>query len=234
MVLGGTVAVTVTVSMTAPGAAESPQAPPIAGKSEALPARANASDAPADETGFIPLFGRDAADGWKQCGPGGFTLADGVAKGHGGMGLWWHTNRMFTNFVLRGEWRIHTADADSGVFLRFPDPRDDPWNAVREGHEMEIGDDPEGKEAAWRTGALYPFSPPSHVPTKPLGEWNSFEITCIGHLYRVRINGELVTTWTDPDRRTTHGYIGLQNYQEGKNAEHRRLRIKELSQVGSR
>ena len=56
-----------------------------------------------DETGFHPLFGAQADDGWAQCGPGSFTLTNGIATSHAGMGLWWHTNRMFTNFILRGE-----------------------------------------------------------------------------------------------------------------------------------
>ena len=181
-----------------------------------------------DETGFRPLFGKDAQDGWAQCGPGGFTLTNGVATSHGGMGLWWHTNRTFTNFVVRGEWRLETADADTGVFLRFPDPGHDPWNAVRRGHELEIGDDPAGQEPAWRTGALYPFSPPARVPTRPIGEWNRFELITVGHTYVVRINGETVNVWTDPQRRSGSGYIGLQNYQEGKGSQHRNLRVKDL------
>jgi hypothetical protein len=183
---------------------------------------------PADETGFTPLFGSSAGDGWAQCGPGSFSLVNGIATAHGGMGLWWHTNRMFTNFVLRGEWRVENRESDSGVFVRFPDPGRDPWNAVRQGHEMEIGDDPEGKDTMWRTGALYPFRSPARVVTRPIGEWNNYELICIGHHYSIRINGELVTTWTDPKQRATHGFIGLQNYQEGKNTQHRRLRIKPL------
>ncbi len=89
---------------------------------------------PDDEAGFRSLFGRDASDGWAQCGPGGFTLTQGVATSHGGMGLW----------------------------------------------------------------------------------------------YVVRINGETVTVWTDPTLRSSAGYFGLQNYQDVKGVQHRRLRIKEL------
>jgi hypothetical protein len=184
--------------------------------------------APEDESGFKPLFGKQASDGWAQCGPGFFTLRNGLASAHGGMGLWWHTNRMFTNFVLRGEWRLENAGSDSGIFVRFAHPGNDPWNAVRSGHEMEIGDDPEGKDPAWRTGALYPFQPPRRVPTRPVGEWNSFELVVAGQTYIVRINGQIVNIWTDPARRTTHGFVGLQNYQEGKNSQHRNLRIKDL------
>lgn len=144
------------------------------------------------------------------------------------MGLWWHTNRMFTNFVVRGEWKMNSKASDSGVFIRFPNPGQDPWNAVRQGHEMEIGDDPEGKEAVWRTGAMYPFQAPASVPTKPIGEWNRYELIAFEHTYIVRINDVTVTLWTDPKRRTTHGYVGLQNYEEGKNAQHRNLRIRPL------
>jgi hypothetical protein len=186
---------------------------------------------PEDETGFQPLFGRSATNGWKQCGPGGFTLTNGVATSHGGMGLWWVTNRTFTNFVVRGEWRFENRESDSGVFVRFSDPAQDPWNAVKTGHELELGDDPEGKEPTWRTGALYPFQPPTHVPTKPVGEWNSYEFIAIGQTYIVRINGETVTVWTDREQRAKAGYLGLQNYAEGKGTQHRRMRVRQLPPI---
>ena len=32
----------------------------------------------------------------------------------------------------------------------------------------------------------------------------------------MRINGKLVNTWTDPERRSRAGYVGLQNYNDGK------------------
>jgi len=183
---------------------------------------------PDDETGFRPLFGLPSADGWTQCGPGGFVLTNGVATSQGGMGLWWYSNQVFTNFIIRGEWRFENRESDSGVFVRFPNPGQDPWNAVKQGHEMEMGDDPAGKEPAWRTGALYPFQPPTHVPTKPMGEWNAFEFIVIDQTYVVRINGETVTVWMDSQKRSAAGHIGLQNYQDGKGTQHRRLRIKEL------
>ena len=181
-----------------------------------------------DESGFRPLFAPNASDGWTQCGPGRFTLTNGVATSHGGMGLWWHTNSQFTNFVLRGEWRFMNRESDSGVFVRFPNPGQDPWNAVKLGLELELGDDPTGQDPAWRTGAWYPFQPPTHVPTKLVGEWNSYELVAFGQTYLARINGELVAVWTDPRRRCAAGHIGLQNYADGKGAQHRRLRLKDL------
>lgn len=177
------------------------------------------------EEGFESLFTN--ADSWKQCGPGSVTLDKGIATGQGGMGLWWYSQRTFTNFVLRGEWLQEQPIADSGIFVRFPDPGNDPWKAVRAGHEMEIGD-PHPVKPGDTTGSIYPFSPPVEAPVQPVGRWNKYELVCVGHNYSVRINGQLVNTWTDPKQRSQSGYIGIQNYNDGKTVRHRRFRIKPL------
>ena len=180
-----------------------------------------------EEVGFVPLFAEEASRQWRQCGPGRFALTNEVATGVGGMGLWWYAGAQFTNFVLRGEFMQEQAIADSGVFLRFPDPGNDPWNAVHQGHEMEIGD-PNPKDPTWRTGSIYPFQASTNANTKPVGQWNQYEITCIGQNYSVRMNGKLIMTWTDPKASTSVGYIGLQNYDDGKTVRHRNVRIKRL------
>jgi hypothetical protein len=180
-----------------------------------------------DDTGFLPLFSEKALKHWRQCGPGRFVVKDGVATGEGGMGLWWYAARPFDNFVLRGEFVQEHEIADSGVFLRFPDPGHDPWDAVHKGHEMEIGD-PEPNDPTWRTGSIYPFCASSKANTSPIGQWNQYEIVCIGHHYAVRINGGEVLRWTDPNQRTLQGYVGLQNYPDNKTVRHRNFRIKPL------
>jgi len=179
------------------------------------------------ELGFTSLLSTNQPAGWAQCGPGHFSLERGVATAHGGMGLWWFMNQMFTNFVLRGEFEQSDKIADSGVFVRFPAPANDPWIAVKQGHELEIGD-PQPEDPTWRTGSIYPFKASTRANTKPPGEWNEFELVAAGHNYSVRLNGKVVTTWTDPEKRSTQGYIGLQNYADGKTVRFRKLRIKEL------
>ena len=168
-----------------------------------------------------------ALEDWKQCGPGKFAVANSVASAEGGMGLWWYAGRQFTNFVLRGEFVQEQEIADSGVFVRFPDPGNDPWVAVKRGHEMEIGD-PNPEKPTWRTGSIYPFKASSKANTKPAGQRNEFEMVCLGHDYSVRINGQIVTTWTDAAQRSPAGYIGLQNYNDGKTVRFRNLRVKDL------
>lgn len=180
-----------------------------------------------EKDGFSNLFSDDALKQWRQCGPGHFNVTNAIATGEGGMGLWWYSGRQYTNFILRGEFVQEQEIADSGIFLRFPDPKNDPWNAVHQGHEMEIGD-PEPNDPTWRTGSIYPFKASDKASTRPVGQWNQYEITCIDQNYSVRINGELILKWTDPKSRTRSGYIGLQNYNDGKTVRHRNLRIKEL------
>lgn len=180
-----------------------------------------------NDDGFLPLLTHDKLPHWKQSGPGSFQLNDGVASANGGMGLWWFSERKFKNFILRGEFRQSGAKANSGVFVRFPDPGSDPWVAVNQGHELELGD-PNPENPTWRTGSIYPFKASTKANTKAPGEWNEFELTCLGHNYSVRMNGELVTTWTDPESRSLAGFIGLQNYNDGMTVSFRELRIKEL------
>ena len=83
------------------------------------------------------------------------------------------------------------------------------------------------------TGSIYPFQSPAWAPLKPHGEWNSYEITCIGRTYDIRLNGHLVNRFVDDQQRPLEGYVGLQNYPYTKapydrTVRHRSVRIKEL------
>jgi tetratricopeptide (TPR) repeat protein len=180
--------------------------------------------------GFETLF--DDLGLWKMAGPGRFKpLGDGVMETEGGMGLWWYTKRMFRDLVLQVDWMATSEDDNSGVFLRFPDPDDDPWIAVRNGYEVQIDDRP-GSD--WKTGAIYGFQEPSRPMSKPVGEWNSYEIQVVDQRYTVMLNGVKVNDF-EGDRRT-EGYVGLQNHGPKKVGEEdysrvrfRNLRVKALS-----
>jgi hypothetical protein len=180
-----------------------------------------------EESGCFHLLLDEELPQWRQCGPGRFVVTNGVAFGVGGMGLWWYTGQQFTNFVLRGEFKQEQEIANSGILLRFPDPQDDPWVAVLKGHKIQIGDR-EPKDPGWRTGSIYPFQASTRTNTLPIGQWNTYEIRCIGHRYTVSINGAKVTDWVDPKERTAHGFIGLQNSDDGKTVQHGHVRIKVL------
>src|SRR5262245_45235552 len=180
-----------------------------------------------EEEGFARLFDRDHLPDWVQCGPGSFKVEDGVATGAGGMGLWYYKKKQFGDFELRGEFLQEKGPkSDSGIFVRFPDPGNDPWIAVKQGHEIEIGDG--SKPSAKSTASIYSFHGPTELPLKPLGEWNAYGITCVGKRYQVHLNGKLVTDFNDNADRPLKGYVGIQNFPWPGAVRHRNVRIKEL------
>jgi choline dehydrogenase-like flavoprotein len=78
------------------------------------------------EAGFTYLF--DGTETmfrqWQMAGRGSFSLVDGaiVADPAADLGLLFHPQH-FGDFVLRLQCRIHSVDDNSGVFVRFRDPR---------------------------------------------------------------------------------------------------------------
>lgn len=187
---------------------------------------------PAVEAGFAPLFDGTSLAGWQMAGPGQFVLEardHGVMRSEGGMGLFWYTNRVFRNFVLRAEWQLSRPDDNSGIFFRFPDPGNDPFVAVREGYEMQIDDrgrDPQGRfdDPLYMTGSIYGLAPARVLASRLVREWNTVEITANGQVLTVVLNGEVVVDQFNGNRRGD-GYIGVQNHGSPSQVAFRNIRI---------
>jgi type 1 glutamine amidotransferase len=188
--------------------------------------RANADCRP--ETGYTPLYNGSTA-GWAQSGPGGFTNADATLTSTGGLGLFWYSNKQFTSYSLKADWKL-TGDSNSGIFVGFPNPGADPWVAVNQGYEVQI----DATDAPDRTtGSIYTFKAADlaarDAALNPPGSWNTYELLVEGQRLRVYLNGVLINdfTNTDPARDLT-GYIGLQNHGAEDQAGFRNVRIKDL------
>jgi hypothetical protein len=164
-----------------------------------------------DDNDFETILDGTNLQGWKMCGPGMFFLEHNKIISKGGMGLLWYTKKKFLNFILKVDWKTSARGDNSGVFVRFSDPNDDPWIAVNTGYEIQIYDaEPVDGNATHRTGAVYNFAPPSTYASKEPGEWNRFEIQAIGQNYAVILNNKRVTEFIG--NRQLEGYIGLQNH----------------------
>ena len=173
------------------------------------------------------LFDGKTLAGWSQAGPGGFRLVDGAMQSYGGMGLLWYSKRTFGDFVLDLDWRVTAGTDNSGVFLRFPDPGDDPLVAVNRGYEVQIYDDPGGDPQ--KTGAIYGFQAPDTSASKPVGEWNHYRIRASGNEYEVFLNGVQVNRFSSTDSsRGREGHIGLQNHDPGSEVQFRDIVVREL------
>jgi Domain of Unknown Function (DUF1080) len=173
--------------------------------------------------------------GWRMAGPGGFrwTAAGDALESFGGSGLLWYADEVVEDFVLRVEWRVTRPEDNSGVFLRCPPLADDPRPAIERGYEVQIDDrglDPEtGRLGSplHLTGAIYRLAPATGPASRPLGEWNAFEITARGAGIAVRLNGAEVSR-LEGAARDPRGHIGLQNHHEGSAVQFRGLGVMRL------
>jgi len=177
------------------------------------------------QTSSRPLFNGKDLDGWQQVGPGSFVVKDGTMKTEGGMGMLWYTRQKIGRATIRVVFKLTAKESDSGVFIRIPAKPTEPWMPINRGYEVEIGDWPDDYSC---TGVLYTFTKALARPIKPIGEWNTMDITIDGPHTIVYLNEVKVTDFTegqpvppkppgshDPDRgpRPDWGYIGLQNHQ---------------------
>ena len=176
-------------------------------------------------TNFTSIFDGKTLDGWKMAGDGRFVIveSDSALQSDKGGGLLWYSENKYKNFILKLEWKVSDEGDNSGVFVRFPDPDDNPNIAVREGYEVQIDD--RAGNPIHQTGAIYDFAAPSKEVSKPPGQWNTMEIHIINQSYTVIINEQKVTEFTGS--RMTEGYIGLQAHDDKSKVSFRNIMIKE-------
>jgi hypothetical protein len=196
---------------------------------------------------FVRLYNGKDLDGWTTT-PGGKMSAwkaDGeLLSCIGPGGGWLHTSKTYSDFVLKLEYRIPKG-GNSGVGLRFPETGD----PAHEGMEIQILDDnaPEYKDIkpAQHTGSVYYQSAAKQGVAKPPGEWNSYEITCLGPHVKVVLNGQVVSDiqideFTKGEgghkplsERPEIGYVGLQSHAfksvDGSRIDFRNIEIKDLT-----
>ena len=178
---------------------------------------------------FTCLFDGESIDSWRMAGPGKFVLIeyDKSLQSQGGMGLLWFTKKKYKDFVLKIDWKVNRRNDNSGVFIRFSNPDNDPMIAVNTGYEIQIDDMamPDG-DPLHKTGAIYNFAGPSNAASKPVGQWNTFEIEAIGQKYSVTLNNvKALPEFTG--NRLTEGYIGIQNHDADSHVSFKNIRIKE-------
>jgi hypothetical protein len=185
------------------------------------------------DSDFVPLLTPRLA-GWRMAGAGGVACHDdGVVESYGGSGIFWYAEAAFDDFTLRAAWRLTGSEDNSGIFLRIPPLGNDPRPAIEEGYEVQIDDrgfDPETRRLGsplHLTGAIYRLAPAAFLASRPIGQWNEFEVTAAQATLAVRLNGALVARLDGASRRS-RGHIGLQAHHQGSAVQFRDLRIRPL------
>ncbi|TDE09156.1 family 16 glycoside hydrolase [Jiangella asiatica] len=197
--------------------------------------------APTVDDGYRPLWDGSTLTGWNQAGPGGFAIVPDADRAGScalesvgdpaGLGMLWHEEE-FESYRLHVDFKAVAEEDNSGVFIGFPDPGDDPWVAVRQGYEIQI-DDTGGSPGAAdssKTGSIYTFQAPTSFPTVA-GQWNEMEIEVDDPMIRVWINDVLVNEYHNPEgsgRDLASGFVGIQNNRVSDNVFFRDIWIQEL------
>jgi acetyl esterase/lipase len=204
-----------------------------------------AQDKPPSDDGFVALFDGKSLAGW-----GGAKDAYAVENqaivclpGNAGNLL---TEKEFSDFVLRFDFKL-THGANNGLGIRCPmQPR---GNLHLDGVELQILDDSAEKYKTLQPyqyhGSVYGIQPAKRTPSmlKPIGEWNSQEVSVQDRQIKVVLNGGTIVDCNlddatqagtldgveHPGLKRTKGHIGFLGH--GDRVEFRNIRIKELSKA---
>jgi hypothetical protein len=132
-------------------------------------------------------------------------------------------DREVADGVLHVEWRFKPVDKkgyNSGVYIR-----NSADGAIW--HQAQVGTD-----VGYLFGTTLISGKPARIPTnklpgmqraKPIGEWNTFEITAKGKNITLWVNGAVTAEWKSCE--VPRGYLGLE--AEGYVIEFRNVKLKE-------
>jgi hypothetical protein len=131
---------------------------------------------PAWEAPIVLFDGTDMAH-WEASDESHWRVVDGTLTNvQSGANL--ITRQAFTDFRLHIEFR-YPENGNSGVYLRGR-------------YEVQIEDSKGPEPSDIHLGAIYGFLPPSDIHAKQPGEWQSFDITLVGRMVTVELNGTTI------------------------------------------
>lgn len=197
------------------------------------------------ESGFKSLFDGQSLAGWTSDSPqgSGYGVSNGVIYCSPGGGGKLMSAQEYENFILRFDFKL-SAGANNGLALRAPLEGD----AAYLGMELQILDETAADAGKWGKlkpeqfhGSIYGVSAAAKGALKPVGEWNSQEVTANGRQITVVLNGMKIldvnlNEFNDPAKIAKHpglfrprGRIGFLGH--GDFVEFRNIRLKELGRT---
>ena len=126
----------------------------------------------------IKLFNGKNLDGWQVVsGENQWVVENGILKSpKSGANL--RTVKTFKDFKLHVEFK-YPEESNSGVYLRGR-------------YEVQVTDSKGREPLKDQLGAVYGFIAPLEMPAKAAGEWQSFDITLVGRVVTVVLNGKTI------------------------------------------
>jgi filamentous hemagglutinin family protein len=148
-----------------------------------------------------------------------WKVRDGVLHCAGKPNGYMRTESKYSNYQLHVEWRWPDKPANSGVFLHLTEP-DRVWPSCLECQlqARSAGDlilmngtglTVNGVSRQDASRQFVSIAKKSSSSEKPAGEWNSYDIYCVGGLVRVVVNGVVQNEGAGATPQI--GYIALQS-----------------------
>ncbi len=187
----------------------------------------------------ISLFNGKNMEGWRHHFSGGGKMADtwivedGVMICRGSPAGYIYTDREFSDFLLRLEWRFDPVTkkaGNSGVLMRrtgrhkvWPKSLEAQLHSGNAGDFWVIDGFPVTTDPARTRGRN---TKKTHFNENPVGEWNEYEISCVGGDVILIVNGEVLNEATGANG--AFGPICLQS--EGAEIHFRNIAITPLDE----
>ena len=125
----------------------------------------------------VKLFNGKDLSGWHTEGQNQWQAVDGVLRSpKSGSNIL--TDKTFTDFKLHIEFR-YPKGSNSGVYLRGR-------------YETQIEDGKGLEPDSHYIGGIYGFLTPSEMAAKDAGEWQAYDITLVGRMVTVTLNGKTI------------------------------------------
>jgi Domain of Unknown Function (DUF1080) len=187
----------------------------------------------ADE--WVPLFNGKDLDGWKvNENPATFSVKDGILIVKGPRAHLFYAGKVnngeFKNFELRAE-IMTKKGANSGVYFHTEFQKDG-WPS--KGYEIQVNNthtDPK------KTAGVYAVKDNFTAPAKD-DEWFTMEIKVEGKHIVTKVNGKVISDFTEPEawtppkgmdgRKIGTGTIAIQGHDPGSEIHYRKIEIKPL------
>ena len=146
----------------------------------------------ADKDGFTPVFNGKDFTGW--AGPvENYEVVEGAVVCKKGKGGTIYTKEQYGDFVVRLEFKV-PANGNNGLAIRYPGTGDPAYTGMC---ELQVLDDKyKGIDPRQAHGSAYGMAAAKRGHQKPIGEWNTQEVTVKGATIKVVLNG---TTILDAD-----------------------------------
>lgn len=127
----------------------------------------------------LALFDGKTLDGWRTVGgrENGWRAVSGILQ-NATSGANLATTATFDDFKLHLEFRVPKG-GNSGVYLRGR-------------YELQIDDSAGLAPSSHHTGGVYGFIAPSENAARPAGEWQSMDLSLVGRMLTVDLNGSTV------------------------------------------